>query len=104
MRLLGGMSDGPPMEARQDVKITAQHWFVAALLLSILIAVTACSPPERYRLWQTGAAEDSQWEERDLYSTKAQCEAARRGLVPILVAGSRTACVREGRRPEDIGL
>ena len=81
-----------------------QRWFVVALLLSIFIAATACSQPEPARLWQAGAAEGSRWEERDLYSTRGECEAARRGLVPTLVAGTRAACVPEGLRPEDIGL
>ena len=86
------------------MKIAAQRWFVVALLLSIFIAVTACGPQEPWRMWQTGTAKGSEWVERDLYLTKAECEAARRGLVPTLVAGTRTACVREGLSPEEIGL
>ena len=55
-------------------------------------------------MWQAGTAKGSEWVERDLYLTKAECEAARRGLLPTLVAGTRTACVREGLSPEEIGL
>ena len=77
---------------------------IALTLLLSFIAVTACSPPEQSRLWQAGPAEGSQWEAKDLYGTKAACEAARRGLEPTLLAGARTACVPEGLRPEDIDL
>ncbi len=74
------------------------------LLLALVLIVTACGLQEPSRMWQAGTAKGSEWQERDLYLTKAECEAARRGLVPTLVAGTRTACVREGLSPEEIGL
>lgn len=83
------------------MKILKQCWFVGALLLSVLIAVTACGPSKPWRLWQAGT--DSQWEEKDLYPTRAECEAGRRGLKPIQPPGTRIACVPEGQRPEEIG-
>ncbi len=82
----------------------ARRWIVTPLFLSIFIAVTACGPQEPWRIWQAGTAKGSEWVERDLYLTKAECEAARRGLLPTLVAGTRTVCVREGLSPEEIGL
>jgi len=73
------------------------------LLLALVLIVTACSPPEQWRMWRAGTAKGSTWEAKDLYWTKAGCEAARRALPDLHKKEYATACVPEGLTPKDIG-
>ena len=75
------------------------------LLLALVLLVTACSPSDPWRMWwgKAYAGTDLPWEPKELFPSRAACEAARRKLPEWVKKSYATVCVPEGLTPKDIG-
>ena len=72
------------------------------LLLALVVLVTACGPPDPWRMWWGTASTGLPWEPKELFWSKDACEAARRGLPDSVKNTYATVCVPMGLTPKDI--